>query len=567
MSFGRKIAVAVAVAAVVAFAASRAYRAISLKAGIKQAQDNLKHVDMLLEQNENDGDEVLRQIIVDLTPLPGENPLLTQSAPQEHAAAPETNQVLDRLLQKKEISPVSGEPSPMGADPIANLKNAYIALLQNPKGIDLNYGLVLSSALERTVDLYGSKDLKLYVKATNLGIDLFEGNAILRQRASLLALRDKTWLDLMRLQQNDPANRAEWEGLLGRLEGDPASEHTAFLRWLRAHDLSEREVIAAALRNASTTKPGSGREIGNGLAILEPVHGVCDLLTMEGINPEFVRALNRQRAYIQEGNLVAASAAIFDTPGHYILPFGPATGTELQYGTSDGKEGLPRGYVTGPHRVADTRTGCEDAIAPENQKTTGAVNGKAPANVGVVAFHWSGHYPVDIRFAIPNGYSRDGAQPGEVKQIDFRPADPGPKDVWFNLNETPNGDDSCWRTMDYTDDLSHMTIVMHAGATTDVYPGIGQLVVRSNSNVLKQSAVLAYLTKLDDKKTKLDDLKWAPTCQLQQGKIQAEGDALAGPYTVTFVTYYYDKNYAVREKFSYKNIVVQAGKETLVTFP
>src|SRR5579864_6277021 len=323
----RRISTIVIGTAALAFAAGSGVYYIakqnSLKSGIAKTTQALQNVDALIDENQAEAARLFTRLEVDfggsLPKLAGTtNPLNTAIDAFNQASAAYR---ATRSAETRDYVTAVGK----AAESLANIWS-----LVNPQ-------MALGKAL------------------IGVGADVFEAQGVLRRQAKLIEIRRQLEGQLFRLKGKDPENRADWENILSALQTDSAAERSAFEIWLRNNGFSKHDMVNAMLQSATTASSALVA-----LGDLEPDRNeICDLLNMPGINPEFVRALNKERNYLEQGNLLAASAATFSDFHTHITPFGPPTGTELVYGTSSGQAFLPSQYVTGPHPISDHRTGCE----------------------------------------------------------------------------------------------------------------------------------------------------------------------------------------------------------------
>jgi hypothetical protein len=379
----------------------------------------------------------------------------------------------------------------------------------------------------------------------DVAADVYQAQALLRQQAKLIETRRRLEEQLYRLQGKDPEQQAQWSDLLKRLLGDPALENAAFKRWLEQQGISKQDLIAATLRNTGTSSAVVT------LAAIDPVQNdICALLRIPGINPEFVRALNRERMFLQQGNLLAASAATFSDYHHHIMPFGGPAGTELRYGTSSGRGFLPKEFVTGPHPITDTRTGCNDTY-----KQPAAQTASIPVvDHATIALHWDGSDDAAINVsedryfnestvddAISRGkadiagipflfsFSRDSYSyaPGERKSQPLRMDKREETEmlVWVMPYNEPHNE-GCWKIRTGLGGfMPHFKIKVAVGRTTDFSPPVGRLVLRGRGYV---SATL-----MDPRyKFGSDGMVGVAECMIRDGHSEAAGDWVAGEYVV-----------------------------------
>jgi hypothetical protein len=191
---------------------------------------------------------------------------------------------------------------------------------------------------------------------------------------------------LMLVRQHEEVLAQRWE-LFSKLlqEGarDPATLHF-WERWK-----SGREAAIEANRRFQAVWPrgssGFGRwstlhlrrrgriQVGQGLLIVDPDEDIWQLSHLPGINPEFVRALVRQRALLRQGNLEAASAANKNANG-YIHAFGGNRTRQLSEGSNVSGRSYEAGQFGSSEPQAETLAELERALERTQQQVDQAAD-------------------------------------------------------------------------------------------------------------------------------------------------------------------------------------------------
>ncbi len=228
----------------------------SLAKGIAQTQHSLDQIDELLGQNDTDLLKLLRQTSADIGTGIGETPL---------------SDAVD-VLQSA-----------------SNGFNAATAFENQ------HYLQAIGHAAEVVASVWGQLNPAVAKGKTlvDLGADAFEAWALLGQQAQLLNTQFSLWQQLLVLQGKDPESLAKWESVLKGLYGDPQAEHQAFLKWLAANGLSEKDVVAKALANAATAGPAVASQVASGIRIVDPNEGLDRLSEIPNISPDFIAAMKR----------------------------------------------------------------------------------------------------------------------------------------------------------------------------------------------------------------------------------------------------------------------------------
>jgi len=302
----------VAAAAVGAYSYNRLQQQRSLAQGIAQTQQALAKVDELIAQNQSEIANLIPTVEIDLGPS-------LEALPQVDL-------------------PASAQNTPLG-----NTLDAFNAV---SKGLDArsafqnhDYMKALENAGEATATVWGALDpgisgttVKYGAEAIDVGANLVETQALIRQQEKLLGTQATLQQQLYQLQGKDPQAGAEWQQIFNNLRGDPAAQHNAFLKWLAANGLSEKDVVAKALANAAKSGPSIASQVASGITIVDPSQASNGLSDIPGINPDFIAAMQCDNYVASHG--ISDPRWLKFTCAHYpdgtfIPAFGPCRGIDI----------------------------------------------------------------------------------------------------------------------------------------------------------------------------------------------------------------------------------------------
>jgi len=297
----------VAAAAVGTYSYNRAQQQRSLQQGIAQTQQAVAKVDDLLQENQAEISKLLADAEVDL------------------------GQQLEDASQIN-VGP-QGQSTPLG-DTIGVFNTASNGFVAATAFQNHDYIQSLGQTAEAVAQVWGTFDprVKYGSEVIDIAANLYEAQALFRQQEQLIGTQATLQQQLNQLQGKDPQTAAEWQQIFNNIRGDPGAEHDAFLKWLAANGLSEKDVVAKALANAAKSGPAIASQVASGITIVDPSQASNGLSDIPGINPDFIAAM-------QCDNYVA-SHALSDprwlkfTCDHYpdgtfIPAFGPCRGIDI----------------------------------------------------------------------------------------------------------------------------------------------------------------------------------------------------------------------------------------------
>jgi hypothetical protein len=298
----------VAVVAGSGYAYGQARQQPSLRHGIAQTQQSIAQVNKLLDENQADISTLMFNVKIQLA---GYTPL---------------GKAIDAFNLASNV--IVGEKA---------FKNG-------------RYWEALGQVAEAVATLWGRGSLDLGTKGIDAVADVLELQSLMREQQQLTLAQTALQLQLFRLQGKDPETLAQWQQMLNNLYGDPAVEHAAFLKFLAANGLSEKDVAAKALANAAAVSPGTASRVASGMSIVDPTQVPDNLAGMPGINPDFIAALKCDRDGIQSllnggngmGGVACPRCRVGDpcdryADGSYINAFGPPSYDPSRAGASSGQ--------------------------------------------------------------------------------------------------------------------------------------------------------------------------------------------------------------------------------------
>jgi hypothetical protein len=280
----------------------------SLRQGIAQTQQALAKVDELLEENQTEIVKRISSVEVDL----GEK---LEELPQVNATP------------NQQVTPLGN-----AIDLFRTASNGFVGAraFQNR-----DYLQATGQTAEAVAAVWGKFDprVELGAKAIDVAANLYEAQALLRQQERLVATQGTLQQQLLRLQGKDPQTAAEWERILNNLHGDGSAEHGAYLNWLAAKNLSEKDVLAKAFTNAANAQPGVASQFTSGLKIVDPSQNVSDLSNITDINPDFIAAVQCNSYVatqaISDPRWLRFTCTHYPEDGTYIPAFGPCRGIDF----------------------------------------------------------------------------------------------------------------------------------------------------------------------------------------------------------------------------------------------
>jgi len=223
-------------------------------------------------------------------------------------------------------------------------------------------------------------------KIIDAAADLLELQALIAQQQQLLTTQTALQQQLLRLQGEDPDTLAQWQQILANLYGNAAVEHAAFLNFLAAHGLSQKDVTAKALANATAVSPKTASRVALGMSVVDPSQLPDNLAAIPGINPDFIAALKCDREGIQDlmnggdgmVGVACARCRVGDpcdryADGSYIKAFGPPSYDPTRAGVSTGQiAGMFRSKQAAPNflgsAAASTPSAANKVAADANSR-------------------------------------------------------------------------------------------------------------------------------------------------------------------------------------------------------
>jgi len=258
----------VAAAAVGAYSYNRLQQQRSLAQGITQTQQSLAKVDDLLNENQGEITKLLASAQVDLG---------------------------QQLEDASQINVSTQQQSTPLGDTVSVFNTASNGFVAATAFQNRDYLQAVGQTAGAVAAVWGQFDprVKYGNEAIDIAANLYEAQALFRQQEQLLQDQATLQQQLVRLQGNDPQASADWQQIFNNLHGNSTAEHEAFLKWLDANGLSEKEVIAKALANAAKSGPAAASQLASGMTIVDPNQTGSNLSDIPGINPDFIAALKR----------------------------------------------------------------------------------------------------------------------------------------------------------------------------------------------------------------------------------------------------------------------------------
>jgi len=258
----------VAAAAVGAYSFNRIQQQRSLAQGITQTQQSLAKVDDLLNENQGEITKLLASAQVDLG---------------------------QQLEDASQINVSTQQQSTPLGDTVTVFNTASNGFVAATAFQNRDYVQAVGQTAEAVAAVWGQFDprVKYGTEAIDIGANLYEAQALFRQQEQLIGEQSTLQQQLVRLQGKDPQASADWQQIFNNLHGDPTAEHEAFLKWLAANGLSEKQVIAKAFANAAKSGPAVASQLASGMTIVDPNQASNSLSDIPDINPDFLAALKR----------------------------------------------------------------------------------------------------------------------------------------------------------------------------------------------------------------------------------------------------------------------------------
>jgi hypothetical protein len=313
--------------------------------------------------------------------------------------------------------------------------------------------------------------LEAGVKLIDAAADWLEFQSLLNQQVTLLRAQLTLQQQLLRQEGKDPNTLAQWQQILNNLQGDPSTAHQAFLQWLAAHGLSQSDVVAKALADASSKGTVTASQVASGMTILDPNQDLSTVEAIPGINPDFIAALKANffiASHASDPRWLRYTATTYPD-GTYIPAFGPCKGIDIPNPISGGL-------------ISSSTAQC-------SSKTSRASGNDKYAQSARVRVQWNGINAVRFWIgtslqATPRNETR--IEPGQSVTIPFWP--PGQLIFWMEPNVTQklaSGKPiiiTCW-PLNYSlgERRPHFELSAPAGQIVSFAPPVGQIVLRRGS--------------------------------------------------------------------------------------
>lgn len=200
-----------------------------------------------------------------------------------------------------------------------------------------------SRAIERSAGVIAAalsqqdRRIKAGTKAIDIIADLWESIALTVDRAELLKHKAELESQLARLERR--VQSEEGREFIGQLQESLRRSREAYERMTTEHGLSKSNVYGKVLQEASTVSSSLGSQAARGLTIVDPADGISEIAKIPGINPDFIRSLEKQIALLERDDWSSVEQAAMlskYSDGRYINVFGTGRLTEKSPGRASG---------------------------------------------------------------------------------------------------------------------------------------------------------------------------------------------------------------------------------------